>query len=214
MTTQADQLENAILARAERLAKEYRERAQRSRDSILREAAEKLRLREQREEAIAKTLGDRAYRQQVQAEELKLQSHLDLVRWNLVREVEGRLAEQMQAYAKDSAAYLKTLGGFIETALAQIEHEQVAVRANNADRKLLKTHWADLVGRLSSETQVTLSDEPIETLGGVMVESSDGRIRVDNTFEGRVARLQARLQQVILERLVPSGFDTGSIFGG
>ncbi|MEA1052924.1 ATPase, partial [Lamprobacter modestohalophilus] len=92
MTTQADQLENAILARAERLAKEYRERAQRSRDSILREAAEKLRLREQREEAIAKTLGDRAYRQQVQAEELKLQSHLDLVRWNLVREVEGRLA--------------------------------------------------------------------------------------------------------------------------
>lgn len=214
MTTQADQLENAILARAERLAKEYRERAQRSRDSILREAAEKLRLREQREEAIAKTLGDRAYRQQVQAEELKLQSHLDLVRWNLVREVEGRLAEQMQAYAKDSAAYLKTLGGFIETALAQIEHEQVAVRANNADRKLLKTHWADLVGRLSSETQVTLSDEPIETLGGVMVESSDGRIRVDNTFEGRVARLQARLQQVILERLVPSGFETGSIFGG
>jgi len=214
VTTQADQLENAILARAERLAKEYRERAQRSRDSILREAAEKLRLREQREEAIAKTLGDRAYRQQVQAEELKLQSHLDLVRWNLVREVEGRLAEQMQAYAKDSAAYLKTLGGFIETALAQIEHEQVAVRANNADRKLLKTHWADLVGGLSSETQVTLSDEPIETLGGVMVESSDGRIRVDNTFEGRVARLQARLQQVILERLVPSGFDTGSIFGG
>jgi len=214
VTTQADQLENAILARAERLAKEYRERAQRSRDSILREAAEKLRLREQREEAIAKTLGDRAYRQQVQAEELKLQSHLDLVRWNLVREVEGRLAEQMQAYAKDSAAYLKTLGGFIETALAQIEHEQVAVRANNADRKLLKTHWADLVGRLSSETQVTLSDEPIETLGGVMVESSDGRIRVDNTFEGRVARLQARLQQVILERLVPSGFETGSIFGG
>ncbi|MCF8005483.1 MAG: ATPase [Chromatiaceae bacterium] len=214
MTTQADQLENAILARAERLAKEYRERAQRSRDSILREAAEKLRLREQREEAIAKTLGDRAYRQQVQAEELKLQSHLDLVRWNLVREVEGRLAEQMLAYAKDSAAYLQTLTGFIEAALAEIEHEEVAVRANNADRKLLKTHWADLVSKLPSGTQVKLSEEPIEALGGVMIESSDGRIRVDNTFEGRVARLQARLQQVILERLVPSGFDTGSIFGG
>lgn len=214
MTTQADQLENAILARAERLAKEYRERAQRSRDTILREAAEKLRLREQREEAIAKTLGDRAYRQQVQAEELKLQSHLDLVRWNLVREVEGRLAEQMRAYAKDSAAYRKTLTGLIEAALAEIEHEEVEVRANNADRKLLKTHWADLVGSLPSRTQVKLSDEPIETLGGVLVESSDGRIRVDNTFEGRVARLQARLQQVILERLVPSGFDTGSIFGG
>ncbi|WP_462321732.1 V-type ATP synthase subunit E [Halochromatium sp.] len=212
--TQADQLENAILARAERLAKEYRERAQRSRDTILREAAERLRLREQREEAIAKTLGDRAYRQQVQAEELKLQSHLDLVRWNLVRDVEARLADQMHLYIKDSAAYIKTLTSLIGAALAEVEREEVEVRANSADLKLLKTHWSEITGSLPAGTQAKLGDEPIETLGGVMVESSDGRIRVDNTFEGRLARLRTRLQQVILERLVPSGFETGSIFGG
>ncbi len=212
--TQADQLENAILARAERLAKEYRERAQRSRDTILREAAERLRLREQREEAIAKTLGDRAYRQQVQAEELKLQSHLDLVRWNLVCDVEARLAEQMHIYIKDSAAYLKTLTGLIEAALAEVERDEVEVRANSTDLKLLKAHWSEISGALPAGDQAKLGDEPIETLGGIMVESSDGRIRVDNTFEGRLARLRSRLQQVILERLVPSGFDTGSIFGG
>lgn len=212
--TQADQLENAILARAERLAKEYRERAQRSRDTILREAAEKLRLREQREEAIAKTLGDRAYRQQVQAEELKLQSHLDLVRWNLVRDVEARLADQMGLQIKDSAAYLKTLTGLIGAALTEVEREEVEVRANSADLKLLKAHWAEVTGSLPAGAQPKLGDAPIETLGGIMAESSDGRIRVDNTFEGRMARLRARLQQVILERLVPSGFETGSIFGG
>ena len=44
--------------------------------------------------------------------------------------------------------------------------------------------------------------------------ADDGRIRVDNTIEGRMARLQAQLQQRILERLLPSGFDTGNIFGG
>jgi V/A-type H+-transporting ATPase subunit E len=59
-----------------------------------------------------------------------------------------------------------------------------------------------------------LSESPIETLGGVVVASADGRIRVDNTFEGRLDRLRARVQQVILERLLPSGFDTGSIFTG
>jgi len=212
--TQADELEKAILARAERLATEYRERAQRSRDTILREAAEKLRLREQREEAIAKTLGDRAYRQQVQAEELKLQSHLDLVRWNLVRDVEANLADQMRAHAKDRDAYLKTLTAFIAAALAEIEHEEVEVRANSADLKLLKAQWASIIAALPKRTQPKLGDEPIETIGGVMVESCDGRIRVDNTFEGRLARLRSRLQQVILERLVPSGFETGSIFGG
>jgi V/A-type H+-transporting ATPase subunit E len=212
--TQADELEKAILARAERLATEYRERAQRSRDTILRDAAEKLRLREQREEAIAKTLGDRAYRQRVQAEELKLQSHLDLVRWNLVREVEARLAEQMRAHAQDSVSYLKTLTDFIAAAVTEIERDEAQVRANSADRKLLKAHWAEVLEALPAGVEVSLSDESLETLGGVMIETSDGRIRVDNTFEGRLARLRARLQQVILERLVPSNFDTGSIFGG
>jgi V/A-type H+-transporting ATPase subunit E len=212
--TQADELENAILARAERLASEYRERAQRSRDNILRDAAEKLRLREQREEAIAKTLGDRAYRQQVQAEELKLQSHLDLVRWNLVRDVESRLAEQMEAHRKDSTAYLKTLQGFIQTALTEMERSQVILRANSADLKLLSKQWDRVTEILPADTQANLDENPIETLGGVMIESSDGKVRVDNTFEGRLARLRSRLQQVILERLVPSGFDTGSIFGG
>ena len=212
--TQADQLENAILARAERLATEYRERAQRSRDTILREAAEKLRLREQREEAIAKTLGDRAYRQQVQAEELKLQSQLDLVRWNLVRDVEAGLADQMRAHRQDSAAYLQTLTALIAAALAEIEREEVEVRANSADLKLLKTHWAEVTACCPPAAQAQLGEEPLATLGGVLIESNDGRIRVDNTFEGRLARLRSRLQQVILERLVPSGFDTGSIFGG
>ena len=82
---QVQELERAILARAERLASEFRDRAQRSRDSILREAAERLRLREQREEAIAKALGERTFRQQVQASELKIQSQVDRMRWNLVR---------------------------------------------------------------------------------------------------------------------------------
>jgi V/A-type H+/Na+-transporting ATPase subunit E len=48
----------------------------------------------------------------------------------------------------------------------------------------------------------------------VLVESADDRIRVDNTFEGRALRLQGQIQQTILERLLPSGFDTGNVFGG
>jgi V/A-type H+-transporting ATPase subunit E len=36
---------------------------------------------------------------------------------------------------------------------------------------------------------------------------------VDNTFEGRLERLRKRVQQVILERLLPSGLETGNVFG-
>ena len=118
--TQAEALERAILARAERLAGEFRDRAKRSSDSILREAAERLRLREQREEAIAKTLGDRTFRQQVQAEELRMQSLLDRTRWDLVTQVEAQLVEQMQALMAKETVYLKTLREFIATAATEM----------------------------------------------------------------------------------------------
>jgi V/A-type H+-transporting ATPase subunit E len=214
MVTQAHELEEAILARAERLANEYRERANRARDQILRDAADKLRLREQREEAIAKALGERTYRQQVQAEELKLQSHLDRVRWNLVRDVEHRLAERMSTYAQDRGAYLKMLTGLVATAAAAIERDTLLVAANAHDTKLLQAHWSEVTAALPDGKQAALADDPIDALAGVLVTSDDGRIRVDNTFEGRMARLRLRIQQRILERLLPAGLEAGALFGG
>lgn len=211
--TQAEELERAILARAERLANEYRERATRSRDAILRDASEKLRLREQREEAIAKSLGERTYRQEVQAEELRLQSHLDRVRWNLVCDVENRLADSMQALMADEQAYLKTLIGFIATAASAIERDSLTISANARDQRLLQAHWPKVEQALPAGTRIALAEENIDALAGVLVTADDNRIRVDNTFDGRMARLRARIQQSILERLLPSGFDTGNLFG-
>jgi V/A-type H+-transporting ATPase subunit E len=88
------------------------------------------------------------------------------------------------------------------------------VHANLRDRKLLAAHWPTIAQALPAGKRVQLADDPIEALGGVLVTSDDGRIRVDNTFEGRMSRLRAQIQHSILERLLPSGFDTGNIFGG
>jgi V/A-type H+-transporting ATPase subunit E len=212
--TQAQELEQAILARAERLAQEFRDRGQRSRDAILREAAEKLRLREEREDSIAKSLGERTFRQRVQAQELRMQSDLDRTRWNLVRNVEARLTERMLAHVEDTQAYLDTLSGWIHTAAQEIGQVELQVQANARDLKLLSTHWEQVLAAMPDGTRLELASEPLDTLAGVLVISAERRIRVDNTFEGRLARLGTRIQQTILERLLPSGFDTGNIFGG
>lgn len=211
---QVQELEQAILARAERLAAEYRERANRSRDSILREASERLRLREAREEAIAKALAERTFRQRVQASELKMQSHLDLMRWNLVRDVEQRLEERMRAFMRDEVAYSGWLQALIVGAAGQIERDAVVVSGNARDHQRLFARWDGIVAQLTRGQKASLSETPIETLGGVLLTSADGQIRVDNTFEGRLARLRPHIQQVILERLLPSGFDTGNLFTG
>jgi len=211
---QVQELERAILARAERLASEFRDRAQRSRDSILREAAERLRLREQREEAIAKSLGERTFRQQVQASELKLQSQVDRMRWNLVRDVERRLKVRMQNLMEDEATYLALLQDLVTASARQIEGEDLVVEVNAADHKRLAAIWATLSETAAPGRRLTLADDAINTLGGVLVHNTDNTMRVDNTFEGRLDRLRPRVQQVILERLLPSGFDTGNLFTG
>jgi V/A-type H+-transporting ATPase subunit E len=211
---QVQELEQAILARAERLANEYRERANRSRDSILREAAERLRMRESREESIAKTLADRTFRQHVQASELTMQTHLDRMRWNLVQDVERALAGRMKAFSEDHQHYDPWLDDLIARAATIIEDKILIVSANARDGKRLAERWADIQETLPAGKAATLADEPLETLGGVLITSSDRRIRVDNSFEGRLERLRPRVQQVILERLLPSGFDTGNLFTG
>ncbi|MBN2886621.1 MAG: ATPase [Chromatiaceae bacterium] len=213
---QVDELERAILARAERLADEYRERARRSRDSILREASERLRLREAREESLARAQGERLYRQRVQASELKMQAHLDQMRWNLVQAVERRLAERMRAFSKDAARYEPWLDAIIAQSAAQIEHDSLILSANARDQHRLHERW-EAVLALAPATQtleLTPAAGALDTLGGLRLASADGRIRIDQTFEGRLERLRPRLQQTILERLLPSGFDTSNLFVG
>jgi V/A-type H+/Na+-transporting ATPase subunit E len=214
MVNQVQELEQAILARAERLANEYRERANRSRDNILREAAERLRMRESREESIAKSLGERTFRQHVQASELKMQTHLDRMRWNLVQDVERALAGRMKAFSEDLERYDPWLDTLISGAAALIESKTLIVSANARDQKRLAKRWEAILESLPAHKTATLADEPIETLGGVLVTDSERRIRVDNSYEGRLDRLRPTVQQVILERLLPSGFDTGNLFTG
>jgi len=211
---QVQELEQAILTRAERLAAEFRERGTRSRDSILREAAERLRLREAREEAIAKTLAERTFRQRVQASELKMQSQLDLMRWNLVQDVERQLQERMCHFMADTDAYSAWLQQLVAGAATLIEHPAINVSANSADHKRLRECWDRMTQALAQTRTLTLADDPIDTLGGVLLTSGDGRIRVDQTFDGRLARLRPRIQQIILERLLPGGVETGNLFSG
>ncbi|QIK38039.1 ATPase [Caldichromatium japonicum] len=213
---QVDELERAILARAERLAAEYRERAARSRDQILREAAERLRQRELQEESIARALAERTFHQRVQSSELKMQTQLDRMRWNLVLNVENRLAERMRTFIADQSAYDAWLKDLIVDAAALIESPEIMVYANAHDQRRLFMNWDTILAALPPSKQVRLAsnDAAIATLGGILAISTDGRIRVDQTFEGRLARLRPQIEQVILERLFPGGFDIGNLFTG
>lgn len=200
---QVEALEQAILKHAEEMADESRKSAETGRRNILRESSEKLHLREEKETLLAKSLADRAYLRKVQADELKLRSKLDHMRWNLVQLVIQRLAERMHELREDEGSYLSFLQALLKQAADQIEAQELEIACNADDRRRLQPQWQVFTQGLAPDKRLQLAEESIETLGGLRITTLDQRIRIDHTFEGRLARLQRKIQLALVERLLP-----------
>lgn len=207
-----DSLEEAILTRARDLAEELTVKAQHRRDNILRETNDRLSLAEERENASAHAEAERAQRRQVQADELKLQARLDRLRWEMVQGVQARLVERMAELRADRDAYLGWLENMIREGDRLLPQGELRAEVNAEDLGWLQSHWQALVDRAAPGRSVLLSSDPTWGSGGVRLRSADNSAQLDNRFEGRLARLEAAIQRVILERLFP-GEQQGRVSG-
>jgi V/A-type H+-transporting ATPase subunit E len=211
---QIEQLEKALIDRANALAKEYLARGHTARDKIIEDANDRLRLREDREILVAKAAADRTYRRRVQASEIKLQAELDQLRWGLVQEVLGAIRAELDQLAQDRARYTPLLRELLARGAAAIEQDEVLAQVNSRDHELLRADWDSMTRDLVPGKRIALAAEVCPCVGGVLVRSADGNIRVDNTFEGRVELLASELQRVVMERLFASMTGTGALFHG
>ena len=202
MEHNVDQLAAAILDQANRLAEQYRLQAQSNRERILREGREKLRLREEREVLMAKSLADRAYRRRVQSQELKLQARLDQLRWSLVAAGFDRLRDRLRELVRDETRYLPLLRQFLQAGVRELDRDDLVVHLNVTDHKRLGDTWDRFCGGLTRG--VSLAPAPIDCIGGLLIETADRRVRLDQTFDGRIRRLETPLAEVIQARMLPA----------
>ncbi len=194
-------LEQALLERAEKLALEYRDRARRARQHILEDAQERLRIREQNEVLAAQAEAERYYRRQVQASELRLKSDLDKLRWRLIQSVLQALPQRLQSFRQDPDSYWPFMKALLEGSVEAMEGDDLVVEVNAEDREYLQANWEDFVSRLDADRNIRLADTPCHCGGGLVLRDAANRVRIDNSFEGRLERLDDRLLQVITERL-------------
>ena len=85
---------------------------------------------------------------------------------------------------------------------------------NARDLERLQPKWGEFVEQAGIGKQVRLSSTPRQCLGGILVRTEDNRIRVDNTFDGRMERFAESLQQVITERLFAHEASKGGLMHG
>jgi V/A-type H+-transporting ATPase subunit E len=211
---QLHDLERAIMARAKELAQEFHDKAQRQRDIILRDAAERLHLAEEREVLVAKAEAERHYRRVTQASELRMQGRLDQLRWEMVQTVQARLAERMAALREDRAGYEQWLVGLLRDAAQRLPDSELTAEVNADDHPWLAERWETLVAEAAPGRSITLSDQPTPGSGGLILRNNDRSAQVDNRFEGRLARLEADIQRVILQHLFPADISASARSGG
>ncbi len=187
---EADRQVEEILRRArteaEGLLAEARERAELKAEWILRKARTQAEIERQRIVASAKL--------EIRKKKLDVQESLINETMDVLR---GRLSEM------PDEEYFDVLVGLIADAVEELETDEVVVSGNERTLRLLRERTDEVVERLPGVT-IRLGDV-LESMGGVVVTSPDGNVRVDNTFESRMERLREELRAEIARALFGAG---------
>jgi len=211
---QVHELETALLARARSLAEEHLRNARAARERIVAQCNDKLRMREDKEVLAAKNLAEKQYKRKVQAAEIRQQGDLDRLRWNLVQSVMEQVKTRFVAMTRNDEDYLAWLDRHLAAAGAALPSGRLLVSLNAGDEKRLKRAWDRLCSAALPGREVILAGEPYPTAGGFVMETEDRRMRLDETLEGRMERLQPDLHRAIMENLFASVPDMGALFRG
>lgn len=202
--TQLEQLEKAIQQRAQNLVDSHLQTAKQQREKILEESARRIAKREERENEVAKAAAEQEYRRCVQASEIKMQAELDQLRWILVQTVVTHLQKQLKSQREQSTSYLELLKQYLIHAAALMEDDELVVEVNAQDHLLLSPQWEDITHDCVPNKRCHLSTSVQSFGGGLLVRNQEDRIRIDNTFEGLIARLENKLYETITAQLFAS----------
>ncbi len=204
-------LESALAARAQKMADEHIAAGHAARERILADTRQRLRIEEEREVLAAKARAERAYQQRVQAAELEQRAHLDHLRRELADAALAKLPERLGTLAEDETRYLPLLLNYLREGAQSIERDELVAHFNARDLYRIQRDWARYAAEAAPGKHLTLAPQALDCIGGVLLTSADDNIRCDNTFEGRMERMDETLQGAIAEWLMPQ---SGAVTNG
>ncbi len=117
----------------------------------------------------------------------------------IIDDVFKKAEQRLQAFTKDKA-YPHMLERLVEEAALAAGGGKLEILLNKADSQA-KLPTKEIAKRVSSklgeETGLVVSEKTIDALGGVIVQSADGRKRIDNTLGSILERARRKLEPAI-----------------
>lgn len=129
----------------------------------------------------------------------------------LVLKVLNAAEEKLRRIAEGGGGvdYSEVLFHLLKEAVSGLGEEEVQVSANERDRSYLNRNLDRIGERLSRElgrrVKLTVADNPLNCIGGVVVKSKDGLRLFNNTLDGRLLKMREALKGKILGVILGSG---------
>jgi V/A-type H+/Na+-transporting ATPase subunit E len=109
-------------------------------------------------------------------------------------------AKKKLASSGNKDSYKALMASTIDESVSSVGSDEVVIEANKNDAELVKKIIADVQKR-KPNIKVSLSDKPIEAIGGIRVRSGDGSMSYDSTVDSRIERLKPLIRKNISQML-------------
>lgn len=205
MSQHTEKLEGLLAAQAMALADQHLRKAQEASEQIRQELQARLRKLEEGEERRYQLEAEQLCRQLIQAARLRMAGEDDRLRWALVEGVLQEVRKRLEGLVQDTPRYHQVLQGYLAEAAQAMPEGELVAELNPRDLDALRPQWARIAAQAAPGRKVELAPLSDHASGGMRVRSADGRLRVDNTFEGRLERMQDEVLGMIMDKLFNQG---------
>jgi V/A-type H+/Na+-transporting ATPase subunit E len=93
--------------------------------------------------------------------------------------------------------YKSMINEMIDNCISAIGTEEIIIESNEKDSKMI----SEIISKKSKKVKLSLSEKPINVIGGLRAMSADGSLTYDTTLELRMERLKPLIRKEIVQTL-------------
>ncbi|MGA9166228.1 MAG: V-type ATP synthase subunit E family protein [Nitrososphaeraceae archaeon] len=93
--------------------------------------------------------------------------------------------------------YKSMINEMIDNCISAIGTEEIIIESNEKDSKMI----SEFISKKSKKVKLSLSEKPINVIGGLRAMSADGSLTYDSTLELRMERLKPLIRKEIVQTL-------------
>lgn len=213
MSELTSKLEGLLEAQAMGLAQQHLETGQHTALQIQQETEARLQRLQDGEEQRFQHEAEQRCRQLLQGAKLRMDAESDRVRWALAQDVLSEVRARLEKLPEDRQRYRAALAHYLAEAAAAIPGDDLVAELLPRDIEQFRADWDELAAQAAPGRRVTLTSSQGMSTGGMRVTDAAGNLRLDNTFEGRLARMEHTLLAGVMEILFAEGEILGSAEG-